>query len=155
LALSHNHSVFVNATYYVERCCLFFFVCFLLVIVLSVLRQITASDYPIWYLQTSLSLSLLLDYLYTKASMCLLTRYYSVVVVELSPFMLYASFVVIKCDPHYRKMFEKTYWKILHILLLETTNLIGTKLHIRDGPFNLQGGVMVFFLKKYSDSQCC
>jgi hypothetical protein len=56
--------------------------------------------------------------------MCLLTLYYSVVVVELSPFMLYASFVVIKCDPHYRKMFEKTYWKILHILLLETTNLI-------------------------------
>ena len=108
-----------------------FFVCFLLVIVLSVLRRITASDYPIWYLQTYLSLSLLLDYLYTsKASMYLLTRYYSVVVVELSPFMLYASFVVIKCDPHYRKMFEKTYWKILHILLLETTNLIGKKLHI-------------------------
>jgi len=100
------------------------FVCFLLVIVSSVLRRITASDYPIWYLQTSLSLSLLLDYLYTKASMCLLTRYYSVVVVELSPSMLYASFVVFKCDPHYRKMFEKTYWKILHILLLEPTNLI-------------------------------
>ena len=53
-----------------------FFVCFLLVIVLSVLRPITASDYPIWYLQIYLSLSLLLDYLYTKASMCLLTRYY-------------------------------------------------------------------------------
>ena len=27
----------------------------------------------------------------------------TVVVVELSPFMLYTSFVVIKCDPHYRK----------------------------------------------------
>ena len=53
-----------------------FFVCFLLIIVLSVLRRITASDYPIWYLQTYLSLSLLLEYLYTKASMCLLTRYY-------------------------------------------------------------------------------
>ena len=90
----------------------------------------TVSDYPIWYLQIYLSLSLLLDYLYTKASMCLLTLYYSVVVVELSPFMLYASFVIIKCDPHYRKMFEKIHWKILHILLLETTNLIGTKLHI-------------------------
>ena len=25
---------------------------------------------------------------------------------------------------------------------------------IRDGPFNFQGGVMVFFLNKYSDSQC-
>ena len=36
----------------------------------------TVSDYPIWYLQTYLSLSLLLEYLYTKASMCLLTRYY-------------------------------------------------------------------------------
>ena len=54
----------------------------------------------------------------------------TVVVVELSPFMLYTSFVVIKCDLHYRKMFEKIHWKILHILLLETTNLIGTKLHI-------------------------
>jgi hypothetical protein len=30
--------------------------------------------------------------------------------------------------------------------------------YIRDRPFNLKGGVMVFygfFLKKYSDSQCC
>jgi hypothetical protein len=29
---------------------------------------------------------------------------------------------------------------------------------IRERPFNLKGGggrVMVFFLKKYSDSQCC
>jgi hypothetical protein len=27
---------------------------------------------------------------------------------------------------------------------------------VRDGPFNLKGRVMVFFLKKnYSDSQCC
>ena len=120
LALTHNHSVFVNTTYYqivnkittrvvtmeqellifseylthfcfiVVGCCLtiiflcsilsnvvvWFFVCFLLVIVLSVLRRITVSDYPIWYLQIYLSLSLLLDYLYTKASMCLLARYY-------------------------------------------------------------------------------
>ena len=33
--------------------------------------------------------------------------------------------------------------------------------HVRDGPFNFQGGGggggggYVFFLKKYSDSQCC
>ena len=26
---------------------------------------------------------------------------------------------------------------------------------IRERPFNLKGGVMVFFLKKYSDAQCC
>jgi hypothetical protein len=26
---------------------------------------------------------------------------------------------------------------------------------VRDGPFNFQGGAMGFFLKKYSDSQCC
>jgi hypothetical protein len=26
---------------------------------------------------------------------------------------------------------------------------------VRERPFNLKGGVMVFFLKKYSDSQCC
>ena len=26
---------------------------------------------------------------------------------------------------------------------------------LRDGPFNFQGGGYVFFLKKYSDSQCC
>ena len=26
---------------------------------------------------------------------------------------------------------------------------------LRERPFNLKGGVMVFFLKKYSDSQCC
>ena len=26
---------------------------------------------------------------------------------------------------------------------------------IRERPFNLKGGIMVFFQKKYSDSQCC
>ena len=26
---------------------------------------------------------------------------------------------------------------------------------LRERPFNLKGEVMVFFLKKYSDSQCC
>jgi hypothetical protein len=26
---------------------------------------------------------------------------------------------------------------------------------LRDGPFNLKGGGYGFFLKKYSDSQCC
>jgi hypothetical protein len=26
---------------------------------------------------------------------------------------------------------------------------------IRERPFNLKGGDMFFFLKKYSDSQCC
>ena len=26
---------------------------------------------------------------------------------------------------------------------------------IRERPFNLKGGVMFFFLKKYSDAQCC
>ena len=26
---------------------------------------------------------------------------------------------------------------------------------VREQPFNLKGRVMVFFLKKYSDSQCC
>ena len=26
---------------------------------------------------------------------------------------------------------------------------------VRERPFNLKGGGMVFLLKKYSDSQCC
>jgi hypothetical protein len=28
-------------------------------------------------------------------------------------------------------------------------------LKLRERPFNLKGGGYVFFLKKYSDSQCC
>ena len=32
---------------------------------------------------------------------------------------------------------------------------LNNHVHIRERPFNLKGEVMVFFLKKYSDSQCC
>ena len=33
-------------------------------------------------------------------------------------------------------------------------NLEKQKIVVRDGPFNFEGGY-VFFLKLYSDSQCC
>jgi len=41
--------------------------------------------------------------------------------------------------------------------IIQSSNiLVSKKEHVRDGPFNFQGGGGYgFFQKKYSDSQCC
>ena len=45
--------------------------------------------------------------------------------------------------------------KIFQILRKSTTYKKWSTGTLRERPFNLKEGVMVFFLKKYSDSQCC
>jgi hypothetical protein len=41
-------------------------------------------------------------------------------------------------------------------ILLEVASHTIKSISLQDGPFNFQGGgVMFFFLKKYSDSECC
>ena len=44
--------------------------------------------------------------------------------------------------------------KLSTLLYKRYNNTILNSLTIRERPFNLKGGVMVFFLKKCSDSQC-
>ena len=47
----------------------------------------------------------------------------------------------------------------MNVVIINVFLQLQLKKLARDGPFNLQGGrgggVMFFFLKKYSDSQCC
>ena len=58
-----------------------------------------------------------------------------------------------------RNSLEKLYFGFIRpILEYESVvwdNCTRKQFDLRERPFNLKGGLWFFFLKKYSDSQCC
>ena len=53
------------------------------------------------------------------------------------------------CNPPNLELRTNSKLAIIEFTIKEISDIL------RERPFNLKGGVMVFFLKKYSDSQCC
>jgi hypothetical protein len=71
------------------------------------------------------------------------------------PFSIIRHRPTIEMQHNNTQIMLNTEQSVVDNILTYRTSLNITLTRDRDGPFNFQGGLRFFFLKKYSDSQCC